>query len=81
MRVSSLIKASPDFTCTTPRRQPAEAALLQAAKLDPRDPEACYALALFYAQGGLYVQALPWAEKVLALDLPMRKPEARQRVA
>jgi predicted CXXCH cytochrome family protein len=50
------------------RRQPAEAALLQAQKLEPRDPATCYALAVLYAQGGQYAQALPWAEKVLALD-------------
>jgi len=50
------------------RRQPAEAALLQAQRLDPRDPALCYALAIFYAQGGQLAQALPWAEKLLALD-------------
>jgi predicted CXXCH cytochrome family protein len=50
------------------RRQPAEAALLQAQSLEPRDPATCYALAVLYAQGQQYSQALPWAEKVLALD-------------
>jgi tetratricopeptide (TPR) repeat protein len=50
------------------RRQPAEAALLLAQKLEPRDPATCYALAVLYAQGQQYSQALPWAEKVLALD-------------
>ncbi len=50
------------------RRQPAEAALLQAQKLDPGDPAICYALAIFYAQGRQYAQALPWAEKLLVLD-------------
>jgi len=50
------------------RRQPAEAALLQAQKLEPRDPAICYALAVLYAQGRQYAQALPWAEKALALD-------------
>jgi len=50
------------------RRQPAEAALLQAQKLAPLDSAVCYALAIFYAQGGQYAQALPWAEKLLALD-------------
>lgn len=60
------------------RRQPAEAALLQAQKLDPRDPATCYALAVFYAQGRQYAQALPWAEKVLALD--PANAQARQLV-
>ena len=50
------------------RRQPAEAALLQAQRLDPRDAATCYALAVFYVQGRQYAQALPWAEKLLALD-------------
>ena len=48
--------------------KPAEAALLQAQRLDPRDAATCYALAVFYAQGRQYAQALPWAEKLLALD-------------
>ena len=61
------------------RRQPAEAALLQAQKLDPRDPATCYALAVFYAQGRQYAQALPWAEKVLALD--PANAQARQLVS
>ena len=60
------------------RRQPAEAALLQAQRLDPRDPAACYALAVFYAQGRQYAQALPWAEKLLALD--PANAQARQLV-
>jgi tetratricopeptide (TPR) repeat protein len=60
------------------RRQPAEAALLQVQKLDPRDPATCYALAVFYAQGRQYAQALPWAEKLLALD--PANAQARQLV-
>ena len=61
------------------RRQPAEAALLQAQRLDPRDPALCYALAIFYAQGGQLAQALPWAEKLLALD--PANVESRQLLA
>jgi predicted CXXCH cytochrome family protein len=61
------------------RRQPAEAALLQAQKLDPRDPATCYALAVLYAQGRQYAQALPWAEKALALD--PANAQARQLVS
>jgi predicted CXXCH cytochrome family protein len=61
------------------RRPQAEAALLQAQKLDRRDPATCYALAVFYAQGEQYTKALPWAERMLALD--PANPQARQLVA
>ncbi|HEY6355624.1 MAG TPA: tetratricopeptide repeat protein, partial [Burkholderiaceae bacterium] len=60
------------------RRQPAETALLQAQELDPSDPATCYALAIFYSQGQQYAQALPWAEKLLALD--PANAQARQLV-
>jgi predicted CXXCH cytochrome family protein len=60
------------------RRQPAEAALLQAQKLDPGDPAICYALAVLYVQGQQYAKALPWAEKLLALE--PANTEARQLV-
>jgi Flp pilus assembly protein TadD len=50
------------------QRQPAEAALLKAQRLDPLDPATPYALAVYYAQAGQQAQALSWAEKAQALN-------------
>jgi tetratricopeptide (TPR) repeat protein len=61
------------------RRQPAEAALLQAQNLEPSDPAIYYALATFYAQGRQFGRAQPWAEKLLALD--PANTQARQLVS
>ncbi len=60
------------------QRKPAEAALLRAQQLDPQDAASAYALAVFYAQGGQRVQALQWAEKLLALN--PADPQVRQFV-
>jgi cytochrome c-type biogenesis protein CcmH/NrfG len=61
------------------RRPQAEAALLQADKLDPGDAASSYALAVFYAQGGQHAQALSWAEKALAIE--PANAQARQLVS
>ena len=45
----------------------AEAALLQAQRIDPLDPAMPYALAVLYAQGGQRAQALTAAETLQAL--------------
>ena len=45
----------------------AEASLLRAQRLDPEDPAAPYALALFYANSGRRNQALDWAERLRTL--------------
>ena len=49
------------------RKGPAEAELLEAHRLDPRNPAPPYALAIFYEQSGRKAQALEWAERLRAL--------------
>ncbi|SEN84886.1 Tetratricopeptide repeat-containing protein [Rhodospirillales bacterium URHD0017] len=50
------------------RRGEAEAALLKAQSLAPSDRAFAHALAVFYAQDRRWFLALPWAEKLVALD-------------
>jgi Flp pilus assembly protein TadD len=47
--------------------KPAEAALLQAQRIDPADPSIVYALAVLYAQQGRRELALGAAEKLQTL--------------
>jgi Flp pilus assembly protein TadD len=49
------------------QKDQAEAALLRAQQLDPKDPNPPYALAVFYAQKGQKDRALQWAEMLLSL--------------
>jgi len=49
------------------QKEPAEAELLQAQRLNPFDPSIPYALAVFYAQSGRKAQALQWAERLRVL--------------
>ncbi|HEY6132451.1 MAG TPA: hypothetical protein VIW70_00620 [Rubrivivax sp.] len=44
------------------QRRAAEAELLQAQQLAPRDADSLYALAVFYSQGGQRTLALEWAK-------------------
>jgi tetratricopeptide (TPR) repeat protein len=50
------------------RRPEAEMVLLKAQSLAPTDRSIAYALALFYSQDGRWFLAVPWAEKLVALD-------------
>ncbi|MBV8189911.1 MAG: tetratricopeptide repeat protein [Alphaproteobacteria bacterium] len=50
------------------RRPEAEVALLKAQSLAPTDRDTIYALAVFYAQDRRWFLAVPWAEKLVALD-------------
>ena len=50
------------------RRPEAESALLKAQSLVPSDRAIVYALAVFYSQDRRWFLALPWAEKLVALD-------------
>ena len=50
------------------RRAEAEAALLRAETLAPDDPAFLNALAILYVQEGRWSEALPWAERLVALD-------------
>ena len=50
------------------RRAEAEAALLRAETLAPDDPAFLNALAILYVQEGRWSEALPWAERLMALD-------------
>ena len=58
------------------QRKTAEASLLEAQRLDPRDAVVPHALAILYAQGGDRARALEWAEKFRALS--PTDPRARQ---
>ncbi|MBL6614896.1 MAG: hypothetical protein ISP45_12860 [Reyranella sp.] len=58
------------------RRPEAEVAMLKAQSLAPSDRAIAYALAVFYAQDRRWFLAVPWAEKLLALD--PADPQARQ---
>jgi predicted CXXCH cytochrome family protein len=49
------------------RRAEAEAALLDAHRIDARDPDVLQALAILYAQRGELEEARYWAEKLVAL--------------
>lgn len=50
------------------RRSEAELALLRAQSLAPTDRSVAYALAVFYSQDRRWFLAIPWAEKLVALD-------------
>ena len=58
------------------RRPDAEVALLTAQALAPADPAITYAIAVFYAQDRRWFLAIPWAEKLVALD--PADPQAQQ---
>ena len=49
------------------RRPAAEAALLRAHELEPRDPDVVNALAVFYIQERRWQEALPYAQKLVEL--------------
>ena len=57
------------------RRTEAELAFLRAAGLAPADRSIAYALAVIYAQDRRWSLAVPWAEKLVTLDI--RDPKAR----
>jgi len=61
------------------QRPEAEVALLKAQSLAPSDRAAVYALAVFYAQDRRWFLAVPWAEKLVALD--PADPQAQQFLA
>jgi Flp pilus assembly protein TadD len=61
------------------RRLEAEVALLKAQNLAPTDRSITYALAVFYSQDRRWFLAVPWAEKLVALD-PV-DPQAQQFLA
>jgi Flp pilus assembly protein TadD len=61
------------------QRKSAEAALLQAQRLDPLDAATPYALAVFYVQAGQPAQALAWGEKLQTLN--PADPQVQQFVA
>jgi tetratricopeptide (TPR) repeat protein len=61
------------------RRPEAEIALLKAQGLAPNDRSIAYALAVFYSQDRRWFLAIPWAEKLVALD--PTDPQARQFLA
>jgi predicted CXXCH cytochrome family protein len=61
------------------RRPEAELALLKAQSLAPGDRSIAYALAVFYSQDRRWFLAIPWAEKLVALD-PV-DPQAQQFLA
>lgn len=50
------------------RRPEAETVLLKAQSLAPADRSTAYALVAFYSQDGRWFAAVPWAEKLVALD-------------
>jgi len=60
-------------------RGEAEAAFLRAQSLAPSDRAIVCALAVFYAQGRCWFLAVPWAEKLVALD--PTDPQAQQFLA
>jgi len=61
------------------QRPQAEVALLKAQSLAPADRAAVYALAVFYAQDRRWFLAVPWADKLVALD--PADPQAQQFLA
>ena len=61
------------------RRSEAEVALLKAQSLAPSDRAVIYALVVFYAQDRRWFLAVPWAEKLVALD--PADPQAQQFLA
>jgi predicted CXXCH cytochrome family protein len=61
------------------RRPDAELALLKAQSLAPGDRSIAYALAVFYSQDRRWFLAIPWAEKLVALD--PADPQAQQFLA
>jgi tetratricopeptide (TPR) repeat protein len=61
------------------RRPEAELALLKAQSLAPTDRSVAYALAVFYGQDRRWFLAIPWAEKLVALD--PADPQAQQFLA
>jgi predicted CXXCH cytochrome family protein len=61
------------------RRAEAEAAFLKAQSLAASDRAITYALAVFYAQDRRWFLAVPWAEKLVALD--PADPQAQQFLA
>jgi predicted CXXCH cytochrome family protein len=61
------------------RRPEAEIALLKAQSRAPDDRSIAYALAVFYSQDRRWFLALPWAEKLVALD--PADPQAQQFLA
>jgi predicted CXXCH cytochrome family protein len=61
------------------RRTEAEVALLKAQSLAPTDRAITYALAVFYSQDRRWFLAVPWAEKLVALD--PADPQAQQFLA
>lgn len=61
------------------RDREAEAALLQAFELDPRDADIAYAAASFHMQRRQYKRALPFAEQMAAIS--PEDPRSRQLVA
>ena len=63
----------------TGRRPEAEVALLKAQSLTPTDRSVAYALAVFYSQDRRWFLAIPWAEKLVALD--PADPQAQQFLA
>jgi tetratricopeptide (TPR) repeat protein len=62
------------------RRDEAEAALVEADRMEPRDPDIVNALAVFYAQQGAWRKALPYARRLveLAPESPGPKRMVRQ---
>jgi tetratricopeptide (TPR) repeat protein len=61
------------------RRPEAEIALLKAQSRAPEDRSIAYALAVFYSQDRRWFLAIPWAEKLVALD--PADPQAQQFLA
>jgi Flp pilus assembly protein TadD len=61
------------------RRSEAEVALLKAQSVAPSDRAVIYAIAVFYAQDRRWFLAVPWAEKLVALD--PADPQAQQFLA
>jgi predicted CXXCH cytochrome family protein len=61
------------------RRPEAEVVLLKAQSLAPTDRSIAYALAVFYSQDRRWFLAIPWAEKLVALD--PADPQAQQFLA
>lgn len=62
------------------RRDQAEQALLAALERAPEDPEIVYALSVFYAQERRWEEAVPYAERLVALapDAPQAREWLRQ---